>query len=289
MAPCRRIAPLRPSALVPFLLAVATVCLAFPKGALPLGGPKAVTASIGGEVRRPGNYTLPPGSTLSSLLIAAGGFTDNAFPGGAILRRASARAAQESELRETASRLYWETAATGETRDAARPVVLLLRTLAPSGRAPVRLSHPRLLKGSPADLPLEEGDALSVPPKADTVAVAGAVRADSASVPFTADLPYKEYIRRAGGYAGGADRGDVYLLRADGTVALLSLGFVSWNPAASRWEVTALAGTTPAVSPGDTIVVLRPPPKGLPPKAARELPGILMRAAEIAAEPVTLP
>jgi hypothetical protein len=289
MAFRRRIVPLGASALVSCLLAVAAVSLAFPKAALPLGGSQSITASIGGEVRRPGSTTLPRGSTLSSLLVAAGGFTDNAYPAGAILLRPSVRAAQEAELGETASRLYWETAATEETREAARPVVLLLRTLIPSGRVPVRLAHPRLLKGSPADLPLEEGDSLYVPGKKATVAVAGALRADSASIPFTADRPYKEYVRLAGGYADDADRDHVYLLRADGTVALLSLGFISWNPAASRWEVTALTGSVPAVGTGDTIVVLRRPNPGLPPSAARELPGILMRAAEIADTPVTLP
>ena len=289
MAPCRRIVPLRPSALVPFLLAVALFSTAAPGTAPASGGPKPVTASIGGEVRRPGNYTLSPGATLSALLSAAGGFTDNAFLRGAILRRASVREAQQAELRETADRLSQETADNVEARDAARPAILLLSSLAPSGRVSVRLAHPRLLKGSPADLPLEEGDALFVPTKVDTVVVAGAMRTACASIPFAASLAYKEYIRQAGGYADDADRDHVYLLRADGTTALLSLGFLSWNPAATRWEVTALAGTTPAVGPGDTIVVPRPPPQGLPPSAARELPGILMRAAEIAAEPVILP
>ena len=285
----RRNVSLRPSALVPLLFAVAAVFLAFPQAAVPLGGPQPVTASIGGEVRRPGSYTLPPGATLSSLLVAAGGFTDNAFPGGAILRRPSALTAQQADLRETADRFSRETAATEDARDAARPAILLLSSLAPSGRVPVRLSHPRLLKGSTADLPLEEGDALLVPPKGNTVAVAGAVQAASPAVPFTAKLSYEKYIRRTGGYEDGADREHVYLLRADGTVALLYRGFISWNPAASRWEVTALTGNAPDVGPGDTIVVPRRPNPGLPPSAARELPGILMRAAEIAGAPVTLP
>lgn len=289
MAPRRRIVPLRLSALVPFLLAVALSSTAAPGTAPASGGPKPITASIGGEVRRPGNYTLPPGATLSALLSAAGGFTDNAFLRGAILRRASAREAQQTELREAADRITREIDGDGEAQGAARQVVQHLSSLAPSGRIPVRLAHPRLLKGSPEDLPLEQGDALFVPTKVDTVAVAGAVPTAYASIPFAASLAYKKYIRQAGGYADDADRDHVYLLRADGTTALLSLGVLSWNPAATRWEVTALTGSTPAVGPGDTIVVPRPLPRGLPSKTAREIPGILMRAAEIAGEPVILP
>jgi protein involved in polysaccharide export with SLBB domain len=151
------------------------------------------------------------------------------------------------------------------------------------------LTYPRLLKNTPRDLPLEEGDALRIPGKSGTVAVAGAVRAGSGNIPFRPERLYGEYIQGAGGYADDADRGKVFLLRADGTTALLSLGFISWNPRVSRWEVTALASGPPAVGPGDTIVVPRSFQRGLPGKFARELARILMRASEIAGAPVFLP
>ena len=253
------------------------------------GEPRPVAVSIEGEVRRPGSYTLPPGSTLSALLVAGGGFTDNAFLRGAVLTRISAEAAQEAELRGIVERVTRETGISAATESDARPVLELLAALRPSGRVPVRLSHPRLLKGTPADIPLEEGDVLRLPKKPDTVTVTGAVPAAPRSVPYTEKASFKEYLRQAGGTSDGADRDHVYLLRADGTVALLSLGFISWNPAASRWEVTALAEGPPSVGPGDTIIVPRHLPPGLPSKIARELPGLLMRAAEIAGTPVTLP
>jgi polysaccharide export outer membrane protein len=254
-----------------------------------LGEPRQVTISIEGEVLRPGSYTLPQNARLSALILAAGGFTDNADMRGASLARVSVRSAQEAELRETAGRLAPEPGASEAAREAARPVVALLLAVRPSGRVPVRLTHPRLLKNGPRDLPLEDGDVLRIPAKADTVTVAGAVRAVSGAVPFAPKLPLKEYIRRAGGYADGADQDRVFLLRADGTTAVLTPGFVSWNPEASRWEVTALTGGPPEIGPGDTIVVPRSPPRGLPSKSARKLPGILMRAAELSGAPVILP
>jgi protein involved in polysaccharide export with SLBB domain len=275
--------------IAPCLLLGAALTAILPGTVRALGGPRPVTVSVVGEVRRHGAYTLPPGATLSALILAAGGFTDNADMRGASLARVSARSAQEAELQETAGRLASESGASEAARKAARPVVALLLALRPSGRVPVRLTHPRLLKNSPRDLPLEEGDVLRVPAKADTVTVAGAVRAASGAVPFTPKVPLKEYIRRAGGYTDGADQDQVFLLRADGTTSVLTPGFVSWNPAASRWEVTPLAGGPPEIGPGDTIVVPRTPPRGLPSKSARELPGILIRAAEIAGAPVILP
>ena len=271
-----------------FLLLGGACSVLLPEAVRALGGPWPITVSVEGEVRRPGAFTLPHNATLSSLLLAAGGFTDNADFSGTALVRVSARAAQQAELENTAGRLARETGGSEAAGDALRPVVALLLELRPSGRVPVRVTLPRLMKNSPDDLRLEDGDALRVPAKAGVVAVAGAVMAASDNVPFSPDLPLEEYIRRAGGYAGDADQDAVYLLRADGTTALLTPGFVSWNPATARWEVTALVDSLPKIGPGDTIVVPRPPLPGLPRKTARRIPGIMMRAAEIAGAPVVL-
>ncbi len=276
-----------------FLLLAAACALLLPGTVRALGGPWPIAVTVEGEVRRPGAYTLPHDATLSSLVLAAGGFTDGADPRGAALIRLSARAAGKAELDNAAATLALDTGGSGAAGDALRPVVALLMGLSPAGRVPVRMTHPRLLKNSPDDLRLEEGDALRIPARDDTVAIAGAVggaaREAPARVPFSPGLRLAEYVRRAGGYAGDADRGAVYLLRADGTTALLTPGFVSWNRAAARWEVTALARSIPEIGPGDAIVVPRPTLPGLPRRTARRVPGVLMRAAEITGTPVVLP
>lgn len=95
--------------------------LAPPPPAGAIGGPQPITVTVEGEVRHPGSYSLPHDATLATLIVAAGGTTDNADLAGATL-----------------------------TRESAKPVA-----------AP--LSHPRLLKGSPADLSLADGDTLRIP------------------------------------------------------------------------------------------------------------------------------
>jgi len=112
----RRIPGARTSVAALLLLA-----LVHPTPANAIGGPRSITVSVEGEVRRPGTYTLPPDATLSALILAGGGYTDNADLSGATLSRGNA----------------------------------------PAVAAP--LSHPRLLKGSPMDLPLQEGDTLRIP------------------------------------------------------------------------------------------------------------------------------
>ncbi|HWS15483.1 MAG TPA: YjbH domain-containing protein, partial [Candidatus Methylomirabilis sp.] len=104
-----------------FVAAFLLLALLLPTPAGAIGGRKTVTASVEGEVRAPGAYTLPDGATLSTLILAAGGYTDNADLAGATLSRENI----------------------------------------PAIATP--LSHPRLLKGSPGDLPLTDGDTLRIP------------------------------------------------------------------------------------------------------------------------------
>ena len=104
-----------------FVAALLLIALFRTTPAIAIGGPRPVTVTVEGEVRRPGGYTLPHSATLSTLILAAGGTTDNADLSEANL------------VRENGVRL------------------------------PAPLSHPRLLKGSPADLPLADGDTLRIP------------------------------------------------------------------------------------------------------------------------------
>jgi len=246
-----------------------------------IGGPRPVTVTVEGEVRRPGSYTLPHGATLSALVLAAGGYADNADLAAATLTRESAREAQSGELQNIVLRLREASAERPGEWDAWREFLDQLGALSPLGRVPTRLSHPRLLKGSPRDLPLEEGDVLRIPRKRDTVTVRGAVREPGRIVPFAGKTGTDEYVRRAGGYADTADRGQAQLMRPNGTVVPLRRDLLAWNADASRWEIPALVGGAPAIGPGDTILVPRKPVPGSRAASVRNLQELLMRVAEI--------
>ena len=246
-----------------------------------IGGPRPVTVTVEGEVRRPGSFTLPRNATLSTLIVAAGGYSDNADLEASTLARESAREAQSGELQNIVLRLREARAERPGGWDAWREFLDRLGALPPLGRVPAPLSHPRLLKGSPRDLPLEQGDVLRIPAKRDTVTVRGAVREPGRVVPFAGKTGADEYIRRAGGYADTADRGQVHLMRPNGAVVPLRRGLLAWNAEASRWEIPALVGGGPAVGPGDTIIVPRKPVPGSRAASVRNLQELLMRVAEI--------
>ena len=277
-----RSVPNRRSAwIAPCLLLGAALTAILPGTVRALGGPRPVTVSVEGEVRRPGSYTLPHDATLSTLIVAAGGYSDNADLAAATLTRESAREAQSGELQNIVLRLREAGAERPGGWDAWWEFLDQLGALPPLGRVPTPLSHPRLLKGSPRDLSLEEGDVLRIPRKRDTVTVRGAVREPGRVVPFAGKTGTDEYVRRAGGYADTADRGQAHLMRPNGVVVPLRRGLLAWNADASRWEIPALVGGAPAIGPGDTIIVLRKPVPGSQAASVRNLQELLMRVAEL--------
>jgi len=73
-----------------FVAAFLLFALFLPTPAGAIGGPRPVTVTVEGEVLRPGIYTLPFDATLSTLIVAAGGYTDNADLAAATLTRESA-------------------------------------------------------------------------------------------------------------------------------------------------------------------------------------------------------
>lgn len=216
-------------------------------------------ATVQGEVARPGTYEVQRGDRLSSLIERAGGFTDNAWLRGAALIRETAPISKEAALRDRIARILRETPAKAGEEERHREFLSALQSLAPAPRLPVKLSHPRLMKGSDVDLPLEDGDVLVVPSKTGIVTVVGSVKSPGASSLYEAKTDPDAYIRRAGGFTGEADRKHVYLLKADGTAIPLSREWIRWNIKASRWEIPSFQEPGPRVEAGDTIVVPKQP------------------------------
>lgn len=192
------------------------------------------TVTISGEVKYPGTYTIKKGETLSDLIERAGGYTDRAFLPGAIFTRESVRISQQQSINEMVQRLERElytasaagTASSLTSEDAKlvemetqqkRRMLDVLRQTRATGRVVIRLEDPpTLLKKTPYDLVLEEGDRLHIPREAQTINVAGNVL-NPASFIFEPYSTYNDYIEKAGGYGRNADRSRVYLLKADGS------------------------------------------------------------------------
>jgi polysaccharide export outer membrane protein len=187
-----------------------------------------------GEVAQAGVFQVLPGETLRQVVMRAGGLTASAYLFGAELTRESTRKMQQEKLDAAADRLEREAqrlvssraqnalapadaAAAATELEAQRALIARLRTMKAPGRivleVPPAANH---IKDLP-DVPLEDGDQFYVPPASSTVSVFGAVYNQNSFL-HRPGKSVDDYLRQAGGPTKDADDGEMYVLRADGSV-----------------------------------------------------------------------
>jgi protein involved in polysaccharide export with SLBB domain len=213
---------------------------------------------VEGEVARPGEYVLPPSSTIADALTAAGGMTPAAYPYGTEFTRESVRLTQQQNydraLRDLETDLARSSATQRSTtsdeaaaqagRDASNArLVTSLRALRPEGRIILQLPP------DGRDLPplaLEDGDRLRIPARPTSVGVFGSVF-NGGSYLFNEGRPLDEYLALAGGPTRGADADSTFVIRANGSV-VSNQQRAGWFGGGGRF------GSVRA-EPGDTIFV----------------------------------
>jgi protein involved in polysaccharide export with SLBB domain len=217
---------------------------------------------IEGEVVHPGEYVLPPESTIADALAAAGGTTPSAYPFGTEFSRESVRLTQQQNydraLRDLETDLSRnatvqrgsgaDEAALQSARESANARLLsALRALRPSGRIVLQL-HPSSRELPP--LALEDGDRIYIPPRPTSVGVFGSVF-NAGSYLFGDGRGVEDYLNLAGGPTRGADSGSTFVIRANGSV--ISGRQRGGGGLFARGGDTGLQGV--GAEPGDTIFV----------------------------------
>lgn len=189
---------------------------------------QAVLVTIEGEVERPGNYYLAPGSTMADLLAQAGAFTPRAYLYGTQVLRESIRTQQEAGFARAISSLELSLAAapitdrrsqtSGDAEQEQRFATAILdqlRTRRPDGR--IILAGPPDGRLLPMGLLLENNDKVLIPPRPVTVGVFGAVF-QPGSFAETAGDRIGDYLAKAGGATRIADPSGAFVVRANGSV-----------------------------------------------------------------------
>ncbi len=207
------------------------------------------TVEIRGEVRFPGVYPVRRGETLSEVLKRAGGFTEHAFPDGAVFLRESLKTKEAARKEELMARLEADLAllsvekASGDALQAgslAQSLLAQLRKTDAVGRMVIDLSA--VAEGR-ADQPLllENGDKLIVPIRPQEVMVIGEVQHPTSHL-FKKRMNLKGYVGLSGGFTYKADQKRVFVVKANGSVG---------NTRGSSWFPTGNTG----IHPGDTVVI----------------------------------
>jgi protein involved in polysaccharide export with SLBB domain len=213
-----------------------------------------------GEFVHPGIYSVEPRETLRSLVERAGGLTRNAYLYGSVFTRESTRLTEQKRMNDYAEQIEHqlarnETASPDsiggdaqeqvQSRDETVDRLLLtqLRRAKATGR--VVLNLPPEAQGS-AHLPamaLEDGDRMVVPATPATVQVIGAVANQNAFL-YREGGTVREYLNLAGNLTRDADRHQIFVLRADGSVDGRGNGGLLSSPVGKL-----------RLHPGDTVVV----------------------------------
>ncbi|MEJ2365919.1 MAG: SLBB domain-containing protein, partial [Deltaproteobacteria bacterium] len=209
--------------------------------------------SIDGQVKYPGNYYVRKDERLSSLIERAGGFTKNAYLRGAVFTRESVRQVQRERLDDLISRMEQEISAetgveatgamsTEEVQafrlslEAKKALLQKLRQAKVTGRMVIQLAQLEVFRDSKFDLRLEDGDHLEIPQEPESVNVLGEVY-NPTSFLYEKGKRANFYLSRAGGPTANAEAGEMYIIRADGSVLSKSQSGTSysWDPETNRW------------------------------------------------------
>jgi protein involved in polysaccharide export with SLBB domain len=222
------------------------------------------TIEVLGEVRFPGKYPIHQGETLHSVMVRAGGFTETAFPEGAVFIREDLKKREKDQIDLLANRLQSDLAALsleavatsasvasggGGAAAASQGLVvgqqllLQLRDTKPVGRLVINAEGVFSGKpNGPDDVIIKDGDKLIIPRKTQDVTILGEVQSPTSHV-FEPGLSREDYIEKSGGTTQHADHKRVYVVRANGDV--VSRDGHGWFRRSHSTEIR----------PGDTIVV----------------------------------
>ena len=213
-----------------------------------------------GEVKAAGVYRAEPGETLRQIVVRAGGLTPQAYVFASVFQRESTRMEQRKELEHMlndmdqeinaqSSRLALsgnaeERAMAREELEAGRSTIEKLKQTPIIGRIVLDLKPTDTDISSLPDLPLEDGDRITIPTRPPTVQVVGAVYNQSTFI-YRAGKNVSNYLDQSGGATRNADSGRMFVVRADGSVLSKQMHRSLWG---GKLESVKLM-------PGDTIVM----------------------------------
>lgn len=214
---------------------------------------------VEGEVQRPGDYILPPNSTLRDAINMAGGLTSSAFVYGSEFNRESVRITQQANYDRALRDLETEFARVQVTQKAlsadeasaqaargtnSNKLIDRLRAVRPTGRIVLQLQPNATAL---PDLAVEDGDRLTVPARPTTIGVFGSVF-NGGSFVYNPGATLDDMLRLAGGPTKSADSSSTFVIRANGSV-------VSAKQQSSGWLTLGTGFAALAAQPGDTVFV----------------------------------
>ncbi len=205
--------------------------------------------TLEGEVKFPGTYTVSRGETLEDVIKRAGGLSEYAEPKAAIFTRESIKEQEQLQLsklseelrKDIASKSFQKSIGMNNTISYEEMNKLLkdLASVKAVGRLVIDLPDILAKRDS---LVLQDGDALYIPGKQDSISIIGEVNYASSHL-FKSGVSIDQYLELSGGVKDRAKEDQIYVIKANGAVFI---------PKSSGWFSVNYQNE---LEPGDTIVV----------------------------------
>ena len=176
------------------------------------------TAKITGAVYKPGSYTMAAGETLQDLVQKAGGYTEDAYPFGAVYENNEAKIINKN-VKDLLYEEFLDNIIIMSQQNISEnfdltPIIRLtqeIKNSQPSGRVVVDLEG----TSAYSSVNIREGDTLLVPEKTNNVYVYGEVSSEGA-VMYSPNEDVEHFISKSGGLKRFADTESIYILHPNG-------------------------------------------------------------------------
>ncbi len=217
------------------------------------------SVELDGEVTYPGTYGLQEGERLSSVIRRAGGFRSTAYPQGAVLVRLQVQDLEQKSREELIHQIETTSVAakmgpnlTGQDQTSTlqllvqqqEQVLQRLRSQPVTGRLVIKISTDvASWENTPSDIEMRRGDILTIPKRPGFVLVSGQVY-NATALTYVPDKNAGWYLQHAGGTTDFANRKEIIVVRANGSVIGRRSG---------GWYGTDVLSTR--LDPGDSVVV----------------------------------
>lgn len=182
---------------------------------------------ISGAVSNPGLYYLNHTSKISDLILAAGGFSPDAYIFGGVLINKEAKSKESlynKRLYDEAIKSLASISHSSKNADISKllPVLSEFKDTEPSGRIISEFDIFKLKKNPELDANISPGDKIFIPFKSNIVHVFGEVL-NTGSVTYSTGMKVSDYIDASGGLNDAADKQRIILVQANGKATRVNL------------------------------------------------------------------
>lgn len=180
---------------------------------------------IQGEISRPGTYTIKPGDDIYDIVKRAGGYTNEAYPFGAVLKRKKVEELELSYIEKSYKNIISFLAQNPDKLQSNTGIGMILeefKNLKPSGRVVTEFDDDVLKEQPPKRTLLNDKDEIHVPSISNVVYVYGDV-GNPKALSFNDMQQVNEYINMAGGLNRTADRSHIIVVQPNGEASVVNL------------------------------------------------------------------